>query len=624
MAFPGTERPTFAWGPLMRDRQRFNLHLPGLLKVLAEHLYTSKKVGVRELIQNAHDSCVRRKIEASERHYRPRIDVDLDPEKRTLTIRDNGNGLTEEEIGTYLATIGRGYTRELRERLAFSSPEEAAELIGQFGLGFLSAFLLAGEVTLVTRSVAGTAALRWHSAGDEHYSLGPGERDEPGTTVELKVKPAASFILDEETLTDTVRTYADFLPIPIHINGESTPVNLMAPPWEDDDPRRAIAEYVHRGFHGMKPLCVLQLHDAKVSIGHDSITVPLQGFLFVPPGSVASVREYGDLQVYIRRMFICERERDLLPPWARFVRGVIECPLLQPTASREGIHQDENFDLVRQALEDQLGRGLQQLARDDPGTWRKVVRGHSDVIIGWAVSDPDFFEKVEEIVTFRTSRGPLSLPEYLEQSGGTLYYVTRELGSLQEQVLAEGRDVPAIDASWFSVTPFLEKYAQRHPDVSLVQLDGESKQLLRPAPEGMFQGLLAFYREQGVRAAVASFKPQEAPAFLLYPQGAELAREAEASLQAGDLPGPLAGLVHEYIDSRFADREELAGTLYLNAGNALVRRLAEQPPAREARDAALTLILQVARLFAGRMLSAADAVGAFGQLTRSLQGLVKP
>jgi molecular chaperone HtpG len=487
----------------MSDRQRFNLHLPGLLKVLAEHLYSSRKVGVRELIQNAHDSCVRRKIEANEPHYRPRIDIALDSGRKTLTISDNGNGLTDQEIGTYLATIGRGYTRELREKLAFTSPAEAAELIGQFGLGFLSAFLLAGEVTLTTRSIQGGGALRWHSAGDEHYELAAGERDEIGTTVELKIKPAASFILREQTLVETVRTYADFLPIPIYVNDDLSPVNLMAPPWEDDNPARATLEYIARVFQGMKPLFVLPLHDSRVDLGHDFITVPMQGFLFVPPGSVASVREYGDLNVYIRRMFICERERDLLPQWARFVRGVIECPLLQPTASREGIHQDENFELVRQALEGQLGRGLQALAREDPPTWRKVVRGHSDLIIGWAVSDSDFFDRVEDIVTFRTTRGPLSLPEYLEQSGGGIYYVTRELGSLQEQLLAEARDVPAIDASWFRVAPFLEKYAQRHPEVGLVQLDGESRQLLRPTQEELFEPLLSSRRGAGAGAVPA-------------------------------------------------------------------------------------------------------------------------
>jgi molecular chaperone HtpG len=606
----------------MSERQRFNLHLPGLLKVLAEHLYTSRKVGVRELIQNAHDSCLRRKIEAGERRYAPRIDIRLDPARRNLVIADNGNGLTEEEIGTYLATIGRGYTRELRERLAFDSPEEAAALIGQFGLGFLSAFLLASDVVLLTRSVKGGPALRWTSSGDEHYEIGPGERPEVGTTVELKLKPTASFLLNEQSLADTVRTYADFLPVPIYVGDDPEPINLMAPPWEGEEAESATLEYIHRVFH-TRPLCVVDLHDARVSIGHDSITVPLRGFLFVPPGSMVSVREYGDLNIYIRRMFICERERDLLPAWARFVRGVVECPLLQPTASREGIHQDENFELVRQAIEEQLGRGLRRLAQDDPGTWRQVVRGHSAVIIGWAVNNADFFDKVEDIVTFRTTRGPLTLPEYLEQSGGSLYYVTRELGSLQEQVLAEGRNVPAIEAAWFSVTPFLEKYAQRHPEVNLVQLDGESQQLLRPAPEGIFAALLDHYRKQGVRAAVAAFRPPEAPAVVLYPQGAELAREAEASLQAGDLPGPLAELVNEYIESRFSDRDELAGTLYLNASNPLVRRLAEQPPPAEVLDSVLGLLHQVARLFAGRMLGAADAVACFGQLTRSLQGLVK-
>jgi molecular chaperone HtpG len=381
-------------------------------------------------------------------------------------------------------------------------------------------------------------------------------------------------------------------------------------------------DYIARAFQGTRPLCVLPLCDSRVNLGHDTLTVPLAGFLFVPPGSVASVREFGDLNIYIRRMFICERERDLLPPWARFVRGVVECPLLQPTASREGIHQDENFELVRQAIEDQLGRGLRDLAREEPGVWKKVVRGHSDVIIGWAVSDNEFFERVEDIVTFRTTRGPLSLPEYLDQSGGTLYYVTRELGSLQEQVLAEGRDLPAIDASWFSVTPFLEKYAQRHNDVHLVQLDGESQQLLRPVPESAFAPLLEHYRAQGVRARVASFKPPQAPALMLYPQGAELAREAEASLQAGDLPGPLAGLVHEFVEDKFKDSDELRGTLYLNASCPLIRQLAEKPPAGEVRAAVLTLIHQMARLFAGRMLSAADAVAAFADITRSLEGLL--
>ena len=606
----------------MSERQRFNLHLPGLLKVLAEHLYSSKKVGVRELIQNSHDSCIRRRIEGNEPDYEPRIDLSIDARKRTLIVSDNGYGLTADEITNYLATIGRGYTRELRERLSLCDSTEAAELIGQFGLGFLSAFLLASEVTLLTRSAQGGPCYRWHSGGDEYYDLEPAWREEIGTTVELRLKPAASFLLQERALIETARQYADFLPLPIHVQGEHLPINLMAPPWEADHPDRAVKDYITRAFRS-EALWVLPLRDWKVDLGHDTLTVPLKGFLFVPPGSVASVHEFGDLNVYIRRMFICERERDLLPPWARFVRGVIDSPLLQPTASRESIHQDDNFEMVRQALEEQLGRGLRSLAEDEPGVWKQVVRGHSSVIIGWAVSDNEFFDRVEDIVIFRTSRGLLSLKEYLELSGGSIYYVTRQLGSLQEQVLAEGRDVPAIEANWFLVTPFLEKYADRHPEVALVQLDGEAEQLLRPVAEDKFKNLLDHYRGQDVSACVVSFRPADVPALVLYPQGAELAQEAEASREAGDLPGPLAGLVQDYVDKKFSGGNDLRGTLYLNASCPLIRLLAEKPPAAAVLAGVLTLLHQVARLFAGRMLSASDAIAAFAETTRAIEGLLR-
>ncbi|MBX9678602.1 MAG: ATP-binding protein [Gemmataceae bacterium] len=622
----------------MADKQRFNLHLPGLLKVLAEHLYSTKKVGVRELIQNAHDSCIRRKVEGNDPKYRPAIRLWAKPDQRTLYIQDNGTGLTSDEIDTYLATIGRGYTRELREKLSIDSAAEAAELIGQFGLGFLSAFLLAEEVTLTTRSFRGGPALRWQSRGDEFYETIELPDHHIGSTVILKVKPAAAFVLREKNLVESVRNYADFLPIPIYVgdpaeDDEPEQINLGETPWEALDPDQAIHEFIGRSFDGVEPLWVLPLKDWKVRLYNDSsskgrvsqdaITIPMQGFLFVPPGSVASVREYGDCRVYIRRMFICDQERDLLPPWARFVRGVVECPMLQPTASREGLHQDDNFQSVQQAIEEQLGEGLRNLSKTDPDRWRALVRGHSDVITSWAVKNNEFFEKVEDIVCFRTSRGLLSLPEYLDQSGGSLYYVTREMGSLQEQMLAEGRDVPAIDASWFAVTPFLEKYAARHGDVGLVQLDHGAKDMIHPVSDATWQSLMGFFRDRKIRAKVGSFKPQEVPALMVYPQAAEIVREANEALEGDELPGPLAGLLREYVDHRFSDKSELSGTLYLNASCPLIKKLAEQGVNAGIRDAMLLSLYEIARLFSGRMLNAGQASKAFGSMIGAMDYLVK-
>ncbi len=603
-------------------RRPFRLHLPGLLKVLAEHLYSNRQVGVRELIQNAHDSCLRRAIKSGDPDYRPRIDISVDQPRQVLTIRDNGSGLTAEEIDEYLATIGRSYTRELREDLGMMSRAEAEQLIGQFGFGFLSAFLLANEVTLTTRSFAeGAPALCWRSSGDEYYETTPGCREQPGTTIELAVKPAAAFVLQRQLLIETVQKYADFLPIPIHMDNDPQPLNLMRPPWEADDPQAATMQYIDRAFKLSDPLCVIPLRERVVDLGHDSVRTPLQGFLFVPPQSVASIYEYGDVSVYIRGMFITDGERDLLPPWARFVRGVVECPVLQPTASREAIHQDDAYLAIQQALEEQLGDALRHLALEQPATWRKIVRGHTDVIMGWAVRDNEFFEQVADIVTFRTSRGQLNLPEYLQLTGGTLYYVTKELGSLQEQLLAEGHDVPVIDASQFVTAPFLEKYAAGRPGVGLARLDTEQSHLLRSVPEEPFEIVLAHYRERGIRAEIAAFRPPEVPALMMYPQDADFLLEARRAMQAEELPGPIAGLVGEYIDGQVESEDELRGTLYVNASCPLIQKLAQSPPT-DRRAAALTLIFQVARLFSGRTLDAAAATAAFGETTDALGELL--
>ncbi|GAB4197988.1 MAG: ATP-binding protein [Roseiflexaceae bacterium] len=609
---------------MTNTQKRFELHLPGLLKVLAEHLYSARQVAVRELIQNAHDSCLRRAAEQPQNFYRPRVTLRIDQSRQTLIIEDNGCGLTAEEIETYLATIGRSYTRELRERLALLSWDEAARLIGQFGFGFLSAFLIAAEVTLQTRSYKpDSPALRWVSQGDETYTLSPGERAEPGTTIELRLKPAASFLLQERILIETARTYADMLPIPIHVGRDPQPINLMQPPWLERDPLEAARFYIERAFQIETPLAIIPLHDQTVDLGHDSLTLPLQGFLFIPPASRASVHEFGDLRVFIRRMFIRDDERDLLPAWARFVRGVIDCPQLQPTASREAIHQDETFAAIQQALADQLTEGLRLIARDEPAVWRQIIQAHSELILNWAGRDRDFFAQVADLLPLRTSRGRLTMPEYLKLTGGTLYYTIESLGSLQEQMLAESQDVPVIEASWVGVQPFLEQYAQQHPEVQPVRLDGDAQRLLRPIGEAPFAALLGFYRAQGVRVRVAAFKPAAQPAIMLYPRDADTLLEVRRSLENDEFPDAFAGLVRTYADSRREDMDMLGGTLYLNASCPLIQQLAEQPPHEATLHATLTLIYQLARLFAGHTLTALDAANAFAELTGALGRLVE-
>jgi molecular chaperone HtpG len=604
----------------MTTRGRFQLNLPGLLKVLAEHLYSTLRVGVRELIQNAHDSCVRRAIESAPPDYQPRIDLTIDSETRSLRIADNGSGLTEEEIYTYLTVIGRGYTRELRERLASEDLGASQELIGQFGIGFLSAFLLASEVTVETRS-AGGRALRWFSTGDEQFELKDGNRLETGTTVELRLKSSALFLLREQNLLGVIREYADFLPTAIFVQDSSERANLGTPPWEEHDVEAACRAYVKRRFDETEPLWVLPLTDGVVDLGHDTITVPLRGFLVVPASSVVSVKEYGTMAVYIRRMAICDADHDLLPPWARFVRGVIDCPALQPTASREAVHQDDAFEAVRQMLAEQLGNGLRAIAAKQTPAWKKIVFGHTDLIMGWASKDNEFFRMVADSVPLRTSRGRIALPEYLQATASVVYYTTRELGSLQEKVLAEGHDVPVIDASWFGVPSFLERYVEVRPGITLIRLDDDLEKVLRPAAPHELDELVALCNELGFVVAAASFRPVDLPAVMTYPAKAEMVRDATAALEEGLIPDGFSSLMRGYVEQQSTSSSEV-GTLHLNASCPLIRRLAsEQIPAAR-KQAALAVIAYFARLFCGRMLDASQATADLGAWQRSLDKLI--
>ena len=255
---------------------------------------------------------------------------------------------------------------------------------------------------------------------------------------------------------------------------------------------------------------------------------------------------------------------------ARFVRGVIDCPHLQPTASRENVQQDDTFFQVQQAIENQLLTGLKHIAEEEPSTWRKIVHGHTDVIMGWAVRDNEFFDQIADIVTLHTSRGPMNLPDYLAVTNGAIYYVTREHGSLQEQILGESSGVPVIDASYFAVTPFIGKYAHYRAVATVVQLDGELNQFFHPVASETFAPLLDYFKKRGVRAQVVQFKPSDLPAIVIYPKDAEFILETRSALDRDEIPGPFVGQVSDFIGKLMAQHEDLAGTLYLNASCDLI------------------------------------------------------
>src|SRR5271155_3192201 len=188
----------------------------GLIRLLAQNLYSEKRIFIRELIQNSHDAILRRR--AAEPDFGGRIDIDADLARNTLSVHDNGIGMNESDVRDYLATIGTGATRV---------QQNIPGLIGYFGIGFLSAFIVAEKVVVLTRKIDSAEGWHWENTGSRSYTLAKEDLKTPGTTVVVHLKPTEKGLLLEKEIIDVIKTYADMLRVPIHVNRKPKPSNAM-------------------------------------------------------------------------------------------------------------------------------------------------------------------------------------------------------------------------------------------------------------------------------------------------------------------------------------------------------------------------------------------------------------
>src|SRR5262249_23887489 len=271
------------------------------------------------MIQNAHDSIRRRAELAQERGETelpaPRIQIVVDREARTIEIYDNGSGLTRTEIDNYLSTIGRSGTDELRQRIREADRSRAVDLIGQFGIGLLSAFIVAERVVLVTRA-PGHPALRWQSQGGQRYTVEAAERPLVGTTGTLHIAPAHEYSLDRNRRRTITRTSADFTGVPVYLDDAAEPANAVTAPWHrryvsERERQAAYTDFWERKFTRESSLYVFAVDEP---VEWDDITQPdgkghgrVRGVLAVTDRR-SDLSARGVVDLYIQRMFHQRRQ----------------------------------------------------------------------------------------------------------------------------------------------------------------------------------------------------------------------------------------------------------------------------------------------------------------------------
>ncbi len=351
------------------ERHEFQAEVQQLLDLMVHSLYSDKDIFLRELVSNASDAIDKLRFETLTRAElghagEPLIRLEVDREARTLSISDTGIGMTRAEVIENIGTIARSGTREFLR--AVQAGQKGPELIGQFGVGFYSAFMAADRIVLVTRRAGEADATRWESQGDGAYTVSDAERDQPGTTVTLHLKPAdpeqgLRDYADEHVLRAIVKRYSDFVAYPIRL-GEET-LNSMKAIW--DRPKAEVTEDEYREFYRHIS------HD-----WHDPLrTIPIKiegtfeanALLFIPsaaPFDLYSAEMKRGLQLYVKRVFVMDECRELMPPHLRFVKGVVDAHDLSLNVSREILQKDRQIQVIRKQLVKKVLATLEEMKRD--------------------------------------------------------------------------------------------------------------------------------------------------------------------------------------------------------------------------------------------------------------------
>ena len=485
-----------------------------LLQLMIHSIYSTKDVFLRELISNASDALDKLRLSA----YRDKdLDVDTtdlhialetDEAERTLTVRDNGIGMSRDEVVDLIGTIAKSGTGEMLAKLreareSGAGSEQAAELIGQFGVGFYSSFMVADRVVLVTRKAGSDTGVRWESSGDATYTVTE-EPDAPqGTAVTLHLKPedaddALHDYANPATVRGIVKRYSDFITWPIRMaapDAEPEVVNSRKALWaraQKDVSDEEYAEFYRHVSHDWRePLTTIRLSAEG--------TFEYQALLFLPSGAPMDLflREgKRGVQLYVKRVFIMDDCEALVPEYLRFVKGVVDAADLSLNISREILQQDRQIQLIRKRLVKKVLSTVKTMLTDEPEKyatfWSELGRAVKEGLI----SDYDNREAILEICSFASTRDaeqPTTLRDYLArmpEGQDAIYYATGpsrsalEKSPHMEAFRAKGYEVllltDPVDEVWVeSAAPFEGKafasIAKGEVDLGGEEVDDEAK-----------------------------------------------------------------------------------------------------------------------------------------------------
>lgn len=585
----------------MKREGQISVNSKNMFPIIKKWLYSDKDIFLREIVSNGCDAI--KKLESLqgigeaqlEDGYQPKVIVTIDSEKKQLIVSDNGIGMTEDEVERYITQIAFSGAEEFLEKYKEKS-EESAGIIGHFGLGFYSAFMVSDTVEIETLSYKeGAKPVHWISAGEDSYEIEDGTRTEHGTTIIMNITEEEQEFLQESRIREILHKYCQFMPYEIYLNPHDEerpvydkdgnieknedgtekkrivkplPINDIHPLWlkapKDctDEDYKAFYQKVFMDFN--EPLFWIHLN----------VDYPfnLKGILYFPKQLNRMEVMPGQVKLYSNQVFVADNIKEIIPEFLLLLKGVIDCPDMPLNVSRSFLQNDGEVQKIAQHITKKVSDKLHQIFKNDRPSYEKYWNDISAFIKFGCLKDEKFYDRMKDILLFKTIDGEYkTLEEYPKAEGNKIYYVTDEnlqaqyISMFKENELTAAVLTHAIDPHFISLLEyknpeemkFLRIDADLGEALKVSQPEAESEDAKKAQEEEnnkLIECVKACLPDEKLEYKVESLKATETPAVILL---SEYARRIQD--------------MNKVLGESFAPEGQV--TLVLNSENEIIKKI---------------------------------------------------
>lgn len=463
----------------MNHKGQIKVHSENIFPIIKKWLYSDKDIFLRELVSNGCDAIKKisrigslGEIKLDDEDFH--IDIVIDSEKNQLKISDNGIGMTEEEVEKYITQIAFSGAEEFIEKYKEKSGTDS-EIIGHFGLGFYSAFMVSESVEIDTLSYTDDAKpVHWYSDGSYTYEISEGSRSKRGTTIILNISEDSKDFLQETTIRRILKKYCQFMPYNIYLNPkeseEKTPVNNTEPLWKkspkdctDEDYKK----FYHEVFFDMNP---------PLFWIHLNVDYPfrLQGILYFPKQSDKIEVTPGEIKLFCNQVYIADNIKEVVPEFLMLLKGVIDCPDMPLNVSRSFLQNDGDLIKISRHITKKVSDKLHSIFNNNREQYETYWEDISPFIKFGCIKDEKFYERVKDILIFKSiNNNYKTLDEYITSDNKKLYYVSDKNAQSQYIDMFINNNIDAVILDHKIDSAFISFIEYKEQGTKLVRIDSD-------------------------------------------------------------------------------------------------------------------------------------------------------